>query len=78
MRAAHLHLFEGPTIHEDTFALHLIGMDGVEHLRADLERRNITHLARVSAYFALRHRFCEDRLEHAVARGITQIVLLGA
>jgi hypothetical protein len=38
MRAAHLHLFEGPKIHEDTFALRLIGVDSAEQLRASLER----------------------------------------
>jgi methyltransferase (TIGR00027 family) len=78
MRAAHLHLFEGPKIHEDTFALRLIGVNSAEQLRASLERWGLPELRRVSAYFALRHRFSEERLDAAVRRGAKQIVLLGA
>src|SRR4030095_7171557 len=78
MRAAHLHLFDGPKIHEDTFALQLIGAERAERLRADLERRGWPALRRVSAYFALRQRFFEERLDTAVERGVTQVVLLGA
>jgi methyltransferase (TIGR00027 family) len=34
--------------------------------------------ARVCAYFALRHRFAEDRLQQAVERRVRQVILLGA
>jgi methyltransferase (TIGR00027 family) len=78
LRAAHLHLFEGPKIHEDNFALRLIGAESAERLRANLEQRGIPALRRVSAYFALRQRFSEERLDAALLRGVTQVVLLGA
>jgi methyltransferase (TIGR00027 family) len=77
-RAAHLHLFPAPRIHEDTFALRMIGVDDPDKLRAGMERLPMPELRRVSAYFALRHRFSEERLQSAVQRGVPQIVLLGA
>ena len=78
LRAAHLHLFGPPTIHDDTFALQLVGLANREELRTTLERRGLPALRRVSAYFALRHRFSEERLRAALDRGVTQVVLLGA
>jgi O-methyltransferase involved in polyketide biosynthesis len=65
MRAAHLHLFEGPKIHKDTFALQMSGARDVEDLRARLDKSKLPHLQRVSAYFACRHRFSEDRMRAA-------------
>ena len=79
-RAAHLHLFGGPMIHEDTFALRLSGLGGLDELRAfaaQVEQLNFP-LRRASAYFASRHRFSEERLRAAVDRGVDQVVLLGA
>jgi methyltransferase (TIGR00027 family) len=78
LRAAHLHLFDGPKIHEDTFALQMSGAKDVEDLRARLEKSKLPHLQRVSAYFACRHRFSEDRMRSALDRGVRQVVLLGA
>lgn len=78
MRAAHLHLFPGPNIHEDTFALRLLGVEDPEALRASLQGRGLPALPRVSAYFALRHRFSEERLQSALEHGVRQVVLLGA
>ena len=78
LRAAHLHLFDGPKIHKDTFALQMSGAKDVEDLRTRLERRKLPDLQRVSAYFALRHRFSEDCMRAALDRGVRQIVLLGA
>ena len=78
LRAAHLHLFDSPKIHEDTFALQMCGAKDVEDLRARLEKRGLPNLQRVSAYFACRHRFSEDRMRAALDRGVRQIVLLGA
>jgi methyltransferase (TIGR00027 family) len=77
-RAAHLHLFDGPKIHEDTFALQISGANDVEDVRTRLEKRYPSDLQRVSAYFALRHRFSEDRMLAALRRGVRQIILLGA
>ena len=78
LRAAHLHLFNSPKIHKDTFALQLSGAKGVEDLRARLEKSKLPQLQRVSAYFACRHRFSEDRMWAALSRGVRQVVLLGA
>ncbi len=74
-RAAHLTRYAGPKIHEDTFALRLTG-DTV----AELHQLWHPSLAaqRVAAYFAMRHRFSEERLVDALARGVRQVVLLGA
>ena len=77
-RAAHLHLFDGVPIHADSFALPLMGLPGRDELRSFIERLDAPAPRRVSAYFALRHRYSEDRLHAALARGVTQVVLLGA
>jgi methyltransferase (TIGR00027 family) len=79
-RAAHLHHFAGPKIHEDTFALQLSGIGGYEELRAFAEQVEQSRfpLRRASAYFACRHRFSEERLRAAVDRGAEQVILLGA
>jgi hypothetical protein len=37
-RASHLHIFDGPTIHEDTFALALSGLGGPDQLLAFSDR----------------------------------------
>ena len=79
-RAAHLHLFDGPTIDEDTFALRLSGIGGHDELRAFAEQVEQLKfpLRRFSAYIAARQRFSEERLRAAVDHGADQIVLLGA
>jgi methyltransferase (TIGR00027 family) len=77
-RAVHLHLCAGPKIHADAFALPLLGFEGPAALRAWLERAQPPEFLRTSAYFAMRHRYAEDRLEAALSRGVTQVVLLGA
>lgn len=74
-RAAHLVLSEGRPVHADEFALHLAGAS------EDVLRENwgsSLALRRLAAYFAMRHRFSEERLLAAVGRGIRQVVLLGA
>jgi methyltransferase (TIGR00027 family) len=77
-RAAHLQLFDGAPIHADSFALPLLGLAGDSELRAFIERIDAPTPRRVCAYFALRHRYSEERLHAALARGVTQVVLLGA
>jgi methyltransferase (TIGR00027 family) len=79
MRAAHLHLYPGPKIHEDTFALALSGVGGVDALRAFAEQvEQLIPVRRAAAYFASRHRFSEERLQAAVDRGVEQVIILGA
>lgn len=79
-RAAHLHLFAGPKIHQDTFALPLSGVGGYDELRAFAQQVEELKfpLRRASAYFASRHRFSEERLRVAVDRGVEQVIILGA
>ena len=79
-RASHLHLFEGPKIHEDRFALQLSGIGGPVELAdfcAQVEKVSFP-IRRASAYFAFRHRFSEERMQKALDRGVEQVVLLGA
>lgn len=68
----------GPHIHVDDFAHRLIGGSGPQELLEGLRHWNTPSPARVCAYFALRHRFAEDRLELAIERGVRQVILLGA
>jgi methyltransferase (TIGR00027 family) len=77
-RAAHLLIYEGTPILADEFALKLIGIPGPTELREALERWGTPSPARVCANFALRQRFCEDKLQQAIERGVRQAVLLGA
>ena len=77
-RAGHLHVCEGAKIFADDFALKLAGIPGSGPLREVLQQWTIPSPARVCAYFALRHRFSEDRLQKAIDRGVGQAVLLGA
>lgn len=77
-RAAHVHVYAGPTIHDDTFALRLSGFEDAERLRRGFEATGTPALPEASAYFALRHRFSEELLDVALKDGVRQIVLLGA
>jgi methyltransferase (TIGR00027 family) len=79
-RASHLQLYDGPKIHEDTFALTLSGLGGPEKLAefSALVEATGFPLRRASAFFAFRHRFSEERMHAALARGVEQLVLLGA
>jgi methyltransferase (TIGR00027 family) len=77
-RAAHLLVHGGPPIFADTFAFALSGIASVEQLRASAAGWGAADAARASAFFALRHRYAEDRLQLALDRGVGQIVLLGA
>jgi len=77
-RAAHLHMHESAHIHADDFAQRLIGIHDRNQLIEGLRQWNTPSAARVCAYFALRHRFAEDQLQHALERGVRQFILLGA
>lgn len=77
-RAAHLHLGASACIHIDDYAQQLIGITDSKQLLEGLRQWNTPSVARVCAYFALRHRFAEDQLQRALDRGVRQIILLGA
>src|SRR5258706_6696041 len=77
-RAGHLLLYSAAPIFADDFAMRLVGIEDVARLREVLETSGRQNPARGCAYFALRHRFAEDRMRLAVGRGVRQVVLLGA
>lgn len=77
-RAAH-QLLDGPLIFEDPLALRILGPEGELRVRADPAVYDRSRLARMlRAFLAVRSRFAEDLLADAVARGVTQYVVLGA
>jgi methyltransferase (TIGR00027 family) len=75
LRAAH-QIIDQPTVFADPFALEIIGVEGRQSLAAGLGRYKARHTLR--AFVALRSRFAEDQLTHALARGVEQYVVLGA
>jgi len=77
-RAAHLHIYATAHIHADDFALKLIGNLDPAQLREAVQRWRTPSSARMCAYFALRQRYSEDKLQQAVERGVRQAILLGA
>jgi methyltransferase (TIGR00027 family) len=77
-RATHLHMPHDVPIHVDDVAHLLIGVSGPDALLQAMQQWGVPSAARVCAYFALRHRYAEDRLAQAIARGVRQVVLLGA
>src|SRR5438132_1562081 len=77
-RAAHLHIYATAHIHADDFALKLIGNLDPAQLREAVQRWRTPSPARMCAYFALRQRYSEDKLQQAVERGVRQAILLGA
>jgi methyltransferase (TIGR00027 family) len=78
MRAAHQLLDAPPRILEDPVAVHLLGPDAAPQINDAPERYQTPAMRGLRAHFVLRSRFAEDRLAAAVARGVTQYVLLGA
>lgn len=77
LRAAH-QLLDAPPILDDRLAERLIPPDAAAALHANLESLNTPVLRALRASVALRSRYAEDRLRDAVARGVSQYVLLGA
>ncbi len=72
-RAAH-QLMDLPPVLNDPIAVRLVG----EGFARDMERAQHKVARDFRAYMAARSRFAEDRLAMAVARGVTQYVVLGA
>jgi methyltransferase (TIGR00027 family) len=72
-RAAH-QVMERPLILDDPIAPRLVGTG---HAR-DMERAMHRVARDFRAFMAVRSRYVEDRLAEAVARGVTQYVVLGA
>jgi methyltransferase (TIGR00027 family) len=73
-RAAH-QILEGGRIFVDPLAVRILGAEGdalIEEARANPQRRGLR------LFIAARARFAEDAVAEAVARGVRQIVVLGA
>ena len=77
-RAIHAYGLPGEAIHEDPHAMPLIGVDEISELVDLMRATGLPAFESTCAYFALRHRFAEDRLIDAIAQGTRQVVVLGA
>jgi methyltransferase (TIGR00027 family) len=76
-RAAH-QLVDRPPVFDDPLALKIIGEEAATELREGREARAMTPSSGLRAFIATRSRFTEDCLAEAMARGVSQYVLLGA
>ena len=75
-RAAH-QLFDSPKVLDDPLAVRIIGREIAGSLSRIADR--LSPSARyMRAFMAVRARFAEDELAHAVRRGVSQFVILGA
>jgi len=72
-RAAH-QLMDHPPVLNDPIAVRIVGQD----FARDMERAQHKVARDFRAFMAVRSRFVEDQLAQAVARGLTQYVVLGA
>ncbi len=71
-RAAH-QIFDRPLVFEDPLAVRILG-----NASRDLRAPDRASSKSLRAYLVARSAFAEDALRHAVARGVTQYLLLGA
>jgi methyltransferase (TIGR00027 family) len=90
LRAAHLLWDDAPKIFEDTLALRLSGCESESALRAHLTQLDaqvaqssspefaIALRRRITGQLVMRSRHVEDKVEHALTRGVSQYVILGA
>ncbi len=75
-RAAH-QLLDEPRVLDDPLALRIIGSEAEKALRSDPKEHHAFSRA-FRAFMAARSRYAEDELARAVARGVSQYVVLGA
>jgi methyltransferase (TIGR00027 family) len=78
LRAAHQLIDGVPRILDDSVIVRLLGGGTEEHIREQLDRYQSTPARGLRSHVLLRSRVAEDSLAEAVARGVTQYVLLGA
>lgn len=76
LRAAH-QVLDQPVVFDDPLALALGGFSGDETLKNDARQQHPLVRA-LRAFCAVRSRFAEDHLAHAIERGTRQYVVLGA
>lgn len=75
-RAIH-QLWDDPKVFDDPVALKIIGEGAAAELAA-IEPRDLTSSVSLRAFLVARSRYAEDQLAAAVARGVSQYVILGA
>ncbi|HEY7232905.1 MAG TPA: class I SAM-dependent methyltransferase [Gemmatimonadaceae bacterium] len=78
LRAAHQLIDAEPRVLDDAVILRLIGIETLDTIREDRERYQTPGALALRAHVVMRSRYAEDRLAQAVARGVTQYVILGA
>lgn len=76
-RAAH-QIFDDPKVFDDPVALAIIGPEGVAQLQGAAGKQHSRIARYLRAFMAVRSRYAEDQLAHAIARGSSQYVILGA
>ena len=76
-RAAH-QLFDRPLVFDDPLAVAILGEEYQKELLRTPRRLDRPHSAALRAFVVARSRFAEDTLAEAMARGVSQYVLLGA
>lgn len=77
-RAAHQIYDAQPLVFEDPFAVSILGDTYAEEVRRTPTRPDRPFSVSLRAFLVARSRYAEDNLAHAVERGVTQYVLLGA
>jgi methyltransferase (TIGR00027 family) len=77
-RAAHQVYDAHPLVLDDPIAIPLLGAGYAEELRRTPTRPDRPFSVALRAFMVARSRYAEDNLAQAVARGVTQYVLLGA
>lgn len=77
VRAAH-QLLDHPLVLEDRLAMAILGKEAGEQLAAAPEKFETPGSRHIRAFMTARSRYAEDELAHAIGRGATQYVLLGA
>jgi methyltransferase (TIGR00027 family) len=78
MRATHQLLDPPPRVLEDPAAVAVLGPGAEQSIQESAARAQTPENRALRAHMVLRSRFAEDRLATAVARGVTQYVILGA
>src|SRR5277367_4030694 len=77
-RAAHQLYDAPPLVLDDPIAVPILGTTYAKELRRTPTRPDRPFSVGLRAFLVARSRYAEDMLSHAVERGVTQYVLLGA
>jgi methyltransferase (TIGR00027 family) len=78
LRAAHQLIDGEPKILDDPVSLRLLGAGAADAIVREAERLRSPGAAALRAHVVARSRYAEDRLADAAARGVRQMVALGA